>query len=143
MELQFRTVPDTNVLIASQNKNPNSPNREFFRRWLEGQFDLLYSKDMLREYIKKLLEKDIPKSDIKKLIKSIRKLGESIDIDVFHLPIYPEDIDDIPFLLCAENGEATHIISYDHHLLDLNGKYHYKICKTLEFLRDIREEKGV
>jgi hypothetical protein len=42
-------------------------------------------------------------------------------------------------VLCAENGYATHLISYDKHLLDLQEFYSYKICKTMDFLSELRQ----
>jgi hypothetical protein len=33
------------------------------------------------------------------------------------LPHYPADADDIAFLLCAWNGLASHLVSYDIHAL--------------------------
>ncbi|OQY54043.1 MAG: hypothetical protein B6245_21915 [Desulfobacteraceae bacterium 4572_88] len=61
-------------------------------------------------------------------------------IESFHFPRYPDDPDDIPFLLCAGNGEATHIITYDKHFEDLNNYYDFKICKPLAFLFELRSE---
>jgi predicted nucleic acid-binding protein len=54
-------------------------------------------------------------------INAIWKLGEHTSIQYFHLANYPSDPDDIAFVLCAENGYATHLLSYDKHLLDLQG----------------------
>jgi predicted nucleic acid-binding protein len=62
MKTSFRTVPDTNVIIASQNASAASPNKEFFDRWEQEEFALLYCEDTLREYIRKLLYKVLDKS---------------------------------------------------------------------------------
>ncbi len=140
MKTTFRTVPDTNVVIALQNASETSPNREYFERWNEGEFALLYSEDTLREYIKKLLEKNVPREIIRKLVISIIVHGKQVSIEFFHFPIYPIDPDDIAFLLCAENGNATHLISYDKHLKVLNDYYSFKVCETLEFLFELRSE---
>ena len=60
MPVKFQTVPDTNIILASSSKNPKSPNREYFERWLYRQeFDLLYSDDTLHEYIEKLEPKPL------------------------------------------------------------------------------------
>ena len=56
----LRSVPDTNVLLASElSAGPTSPNREFFDRWKSDEFFVLYSWDTLREYIAKLRGKNI------------------------------------------------------------------------------------
>jgi predicted nucleic acid-binding protein len=134
----LRTVPDTNVIVARQNASANSPNREYLERWENDEFELLYTDDTLREYIEKLLEKDVPQEKIIQLIVTIQKLGIHVPIRYYHLAKYPTDPDDIPFLLCAVNGSATHLISYDRHLLDLDALFDFKICKTLDFLFELR-----
>jgi predicted nucleic acid-binding protein len=140
MKTSFRTVPDTNVIIASQNASATSPNKEFFDRWEQDEFALLYCEDALREYIRKLLEHHVPRALIRKFIVELLELAERVEITFFHFPKYPPDVDDIPFLLCAVNGRATHLISYDSDLQALNGHYTFKVCKTLEFLFELRTE---
>ena len=139
MKTSLRTVPDTNVIIAAQNVSATSPNREFVERWENEEFELLYADDTLREYIEKLLAYGVPREKIARLIVAIRKLGSFTPIRFFHIAKYPDDPDDIPFLLCAENGSATHLVSYDPHLLELNGFYQFKICTTLDFLFELRK----
>ena len=46
-----------------------------------------------------------------------------MDIRFSHFRHYPVDEDDISFLLCAINGAASHLVSYDPHLLDLDLFY--------------------
>ena len=53
--------------------------------------------------------------------------------------IYPKDEDDIVFVLCAENGNATHLITYDTDLLNIKEYFKFKICKTIEFLSEFRD----
>jgi len=125
--------------MASQITNSSSPNREFLVRWQQEEFDLLYTDDTLREYIEKLVVHNAPREAITNLIVGINKLVVNIQIHFFHLAKYPSDPDDIPFLLCADNGNATHLISYDIHLLELQGLYAFKICKTLDFLFELRQ----
>jgi len=96
----FKVVPDTNVLIASEKSmSESSPNKEFFERWKNEEFDILYSDDTLLEYIKKMREKNIPEEITKKLIRAILELGRNVHIIFFHLPFYSVDSDDIVFLL--------------------------------------------
>lgn len=143
MQVKFQTVPDTNVIIAAHSGNPKSPNKEYYERWLNNEFDLLYSDDTLAEYALKL---QLPKfglslEDLELFIGNLSILGIEVEIKHYHLKVYPEDSDDISFILCAENGNATHVISYDRHILDLQyrHKFTYKICKILEFLQELRE----
>lgn len=139
-QTSIRSVPDTNIILASQKAGENSPNKEYFERWGNEEFELLFSQDTLSEYIEKLQEKNIPTEQAIEFISRIIQLGIQINIQYFHLPYYPEDSDDIAFLLCADNGQATHIVSYDKHLLHLEGHYPFKICKPVPFLKDLRHK---
>jgi len=113
----LRPVTDTNVLLASEkSKSATSPNREYIQRWRNDEFTFLYSEDTLLEYIKKMQEKHISEDSIKKFLGALFELGVQVYIAFYHLPVYPVDPDDIAFLLCADNGEATHLLTYDRHL---------------------------
>ncbi|MBU0569065.1 PIN domain-containing protein [bacterium] len=141
MKTSFKVVPDTNVLIASEKSTSLiSPNKEVFERWRNEEFEILYSDDTLLEYIEKMRDKGILEESIKKLIRALLELGRKVRIMFYHLPLYPIDPDDIAFLLCAENGTATHIISYDKHLNDIAHLYSFKVCGTLDFLSELRKE---
>ncbi len=141
MKTSFRVVPDTNVVIASEkSRSESSPNREFFDRWRNDEFEILYSDDILLEYIEKMRELNVSEEIIRKLIRAILELGRHISIVFYHLPLYPSDPDDIAFLLCADNGSATHIVSYDPHLKETEHFYSFMVCETLEFLFELREQ---
>jgi predicted nucleic acid-binding protein len=137
----MRAVLDTNVILAGQKSSQQiSPNREILQRWRRQEFILLFTDDILLEYIEKLLTHGIKHTDIVELIDSIRQMGELITIGFFHLHCPPADNDDMAFLLCAANGVATHLVSYDHHLTDLAAAYDHEfvICPPLVFLRQLR-----
>ncbi len=140
MKTSFNVVPDTNVVIASEKSvSESSPNKEFFCRWRNDEFEILYSDDTLHEYIEKMRELKLPKEIIKKLLRAMLELGKHVNIVFFHLPLYPPDLDDIAFLLCAENGNATHIVSYDPHLEEIDHYYAFRVCGTLKFLFELRK----
>lgn len=139
MNVFFKVVPDTNVLLASETRpGPTSPNTEFVERWKREEFIVLYSDDTLLEYIHIMRRQGIAETRIKQLIQAILALGQEVWIQFYHLHHYPIDPDDIAFLLCAENGQATHIISYDKHLKDIERWYTFRVCNTLEFLHELR-----
>jgi putative PIN family toxin of toxin-antitoxin system len=136
-----RVVLDSNVLVAAhRSANPQSPNRELIERWQANEFTLLFSRDMLNEYAEKLLELSVDRADAVEFIALISALGEAVEIEFFHLLHYPSDADDIAFLLCAWNGLASHLVSYDHDLLDLSAAYesHFEICLPIELLVELR-----
>lgn len=137
---RFRVVPDTNVILSAElSESSESPNKDFVDRWLNHEFAVLFSDDTKIEYALKMKEKNIPREKIVEFLANLAILGHSVFIKSYHLPYYPEDEDDICFLLCGENGNATHLVSYDKHLLALNGKYRFKIIKIIPFLRELRK----
>ncbi len=139
VKTELRTVPDTNVLLAAEmSRGPASPNVEYFDRWEGGEFTILFSQDTLLEYGLKLREKNIPDGRIKQVLRALLQLGNEVFIGHYHVPVYPVDTDDIAFLLCADNGEATHLVSYDKHLLDIGRYYPFKVCGPVDFLKDLR-----
>ena len=85
-----------------------------------------------------MLHKGASEEYVKSLIKDLRFYGKFVGIEFFHLDIYPKDQDDIAFVLCAENGNTDYLVSYDDHLLVLNGCYSFKICLPLDFLFEYR-----
>lgn len=133
----LRAVLDTNVLLAAQRSNqPRSPNAEILQRWRAGEIAVLYSADILAEYVEKLLEHGIPELEIEELIRRFARHGDSVPIVFFHFRHYPIDPDDVMFLLCSLNGSATHLVSYDDDLLTLQPFYigDLIICEPLRFL---------
>ena len=140
MDAILRTVPDTNVIVAAhKSESETSPNKEYFSRWVKDEFEILYSRDTLLEYIEKLQEKKIPYEVIEKLYIGLRESGKRVEIQHFRLRKYPQDPDDISFVLCAFNGKASHLISCDRHLLDLQSHFEFQICDTITFLTELRE----
>ena len=136
---ELRSVPDTNVLLAAKlSRGPTSPNSEYLERWKREEFTLLYSPDTYQEYTEKLVEKGLPEGAIKSFLRALEDLGVEIRVEHYHLPAYPVDVDDVAFLLCAVKGEATHLITYDRHLLEVSRYYEFKICGTVDFLKDLR-----
>ena len=139
--MSLRAVLDTNVILASRKaQGDTSPNREIIQRWLNGEFLLLFSLDVLDEYAEKLLANGIPKESVTDLLAKLYSLGELVPIEVFHLHHYPEDSDDVCFLLCAVNGNATHLLTYDNHLLILEGFFPFTIGRPLDFLNNLRAD---
>ena len=132
----LRAVLDTNLVLAAHKSiAPQSPNRQIIERWLRGEFTWLISEDIAAEYAEKLLEKGKPVPAVEAFITELFLLAESVDIRFFHFRHYPVDSDDTVFLLCAINGSATHLVSYDHHLLDIGLFYpEFSTCRPKDFL---------
>lgn len=101
---------------------------------------LLITRAIAAEYALKLRERGIDESMIRAFVRQIALLAETVDIKHFHFRHYPIDEDDIAFLLCAINGSATHLVSYDPHLLDLDIYYpDVDIIPPIPFLHALRQ----
>ena len=138
----MRVVLDTNVVLAAnRTTHPSSPNAEILARWKRGEFTCLHTLDTLSEYAEKLLEHGVSASKAEEFLRLLARLGESVAVVFFHFRHYPVDADDVMFLLCALNGRATHLVSYDDHLLSLRHYYsdETSICEPLEFLVECRK----
>lgn len=137
----LRVVLDTNVILAAKrSSNEERPNAEILDRWQRREFAVLYTLDTLAEYAEKLLQHNIPEDEVESFIRSLARHAEQISVVFFHFRHYPVDADDVMFLLCAANGDASHLVSYDQHLLSLRPYYHQEfiICRTQEFLTACR-----
>jgi predicted nucleic acid-binding protein len=136
----LRAVLDTNVVLAARGaSNPGSPNREIMAQWRAGRFVLLLTLDMVAEYVEKLLEMGKPESEVEVFAADLLTMGETVAIRFFHLRHYPADADDIAFVLCALNGAATHLVTYDAHLLNAGCFYlEFVTCEPVPFLAQLR-----
>lgn len=48
-----------------------SPNREILARWKAGDFTLLFSEDVLLEYVEKLIELGVPDEKLREFVRSV------------------------------------------------------------------------
>ncbi|MCX6868816.1 MAG: PIN domain-containing protein [Verrucomicrobia bacterium] len=135
----LRAVLDTNVVLAAdRTSNPLSPNRAIMDRWLRGEFAWLVSADITAEYAEKLLAKGNRPDMVEAFLTDLFLLAETVEIRFFHFRHYPVDSDDTVFLLCAINGAATHLVTYDRHLLDVGLFYgEFQTCKPPLFLQSL------
>jgi predicted nucleic acid-binding protein len=132
----LRAVLDTNVVLAADRaSNPLSPNKEIVNRWANGEFIWLVTDDIAGEYAEKLLEIGNTPTEVEAFITGLLLLADRVQIRFFHFRHYPVDSDDTIFLLCAINGAATHLVSYDQHLWDVGVFYDgFVTCRPTEFL---------
>ncbi|HRQ36615.1 MAG TPA: putative toxin-antitoxin system toxin component, PIN family [Chloroflexota bacterium] len=140
----FRAVFDTNVIIAAlKSKNPSSPTIELLQRWRNGEFTLLYADDLLLEYREKLVARQIEPALRVRFLASLDALGEQIQLSSQQIvAIIADDPDDDIVLACAVVGQATHLVTYDPHLLNLGETYQgIIILDGLHFLYAVRGDQ--
>lgn len=141
---RFRAVFDTNVVIAAlKSKNPNSPTVELLKRWRNDEFILLYADDLLLEYREKFITRNIDPALRIAFLASLNVLGERIKLAPEQIErIIADDPDDDVVVACALVGKATHLVSYDPHLLNLGKIYQgVAILDGLHFLYAVRGDK--
>ncbi len=132
----LRAVLDTNVVLAADRaSNLLSPNKEILGRWANREFTWLVTGDIAAEYVEKLLEKGNAPEAVEAFITRLFLVAELVEIRFYHFRHYPVDADDTIFLLCAINGAASHLVSYDRHLLDVGQFYdEFITCRPADFL---------
>ena len=137
----LRAVFDTNVIIAALlSKNPSSPTSELLQRWGKGEFALLYCEDLQAEYEEKFFSRNIPLEVQVAFLESLLVFGEHIELSRNQIhPRVPADPDDDIVIACAIAGQATHLVTYDSHLLNLGEMYQgVAIVDGLRFLYAVR-----
>jgi hypothetical protein len=87
------------------------------------------------------------KARIVVFLANLLMIGQKVEITSNHLEYYPEDEDDICFVLCAENGNATHLVSYDKqfYIIQKDRKKREKLLRhfvanDLLWAKDTREK---
>ena len=141
---RLRVVLDTNVIFAGLfSRNPRSPTAEILRRWTAGEFELLYCEDLRLEYLEKIADPRIDASRRQRFIARLARLGTRVPLSQEDVtPRVPDDPDDDVVLACALVGKATHLVTYDPHLLTLDDKYEeLHILDGLHFLYALRGDE--
>jgi predicted nucleic acid-binding protein len=119
------------------------PTVELLQRWLQGEFELLYSDDLLAEIDEKFSARGI--GDVYKHSLLVELLDRATYVPVKAADVQPiilSDPDDDFVLACAIVGQADYLVSYDAHFDVLEGEYQgIKITEALPFLWAVRGDK--
>lgn len=106
-------VPDTNCLIMSLSRR--SPYYSVWRNFVEGNYTLCISNEILAEYEEILIKKVGPEI-ASNVISAILDLPNTRMIQVYyHLRLITADPDDDKFVDCAFKANARYIVTQDHH----------------------------
>ena len=141
---RLRAVFDTNIFVAAYlSKNPHSPTIELLRRWRQGQFELLYSDDVLVEIDEKFSTRGIRDEHKDSLLVELRDMATYVQVKPSDVkPVISDDPDDDFVLACAVVGRADYLVSYDTHFDVLAGEYQgIKITEGIPFLQVVRGER--
>jgi len=140
----LRAVFDTNIFVAAHlSKNPQSPTMELLRRWRQGEFELLYSDDLLVEIDEKFSARGIGDEYKDSLLVELRDLATYVEVKPLDVkPVIIADPDDDFILACAVVGQADYLVTYDAHFDVLEGEYRgVKITEALPFLWAMRGDR--
>lgn len=141
---KFRAVFDTNVYVAKAlSKNPRSPNVELFELLKVDAYVLIWCEEIRAEVAEKLLARGLTAERIAELIAEVMSLAVWIEVPAFAMRRYvEEDPDDDIIVACAAVAKATHIVSYDQHLLNLKEPFlGCVVLDSLHFLFLVRGDK--
>ncbi len=114
----------------------NSPYRPIFDKFLDGEYDLLVSTEILNEYVEKLEEKanQFVANNISEVLINAKNV---VFVNIyFNWNLISEDPDDNKFIDCAVAGDATFIVTNDKHfnILKNTGFPKLEVLKIEEFL---------
>lgn len=135
----MRTVVDTCVILAAGSKwvipyesvTDNSA-REVMKKVLKEHIGI-YSPLTMAEYIQKLNDRNHPQQRIREVVGLLMGAFEYVNVSSLACNPSPIDPDDVPFMLCAFDGNADILISEDNHFLELKNK-----CSAFKIM-DIQE----
>jgi len=113
---------------------------ELLRRWRQGEFELLYSDDLLVEIDEKFSARGIGGEYKDSLLVELRDLATYVEVKPSDVkPVILADPDDDFILACAVVGGADYLVTYDAHFDVLEGEYQgVKITEALPFLWAVR-----
>ncbi|NCP16866.1 putative toxin-antitoxin system toxin component, PIN family [bacterium] len=132
-----RVVFDTNVMISGLMWRGKPYHCLLLARSRITQS--VYCNPMLAELTEKLRRKfKYSENSIHAVVADLRRYAERVEI-ASELKIVRADPDDDKFIECAVTGQASFIVSSDHHLLDLGEYQNIKILSPENFLSHFTE----
>jgi uncharacterized protein len=131
--MQYIVVFDTNILLSALLSLNGNPFRCLALAKI-GQIESVTCQEILDEFAEKLLLKfKFSEEMTKAAVEEVRGFSQVVEISAT-LKAVPADSDDDMVVECAVNGNATHIVTGDKHLLTLTAYRSIKIVKATEFI---------
>jgi uncharacterized protein len=131
--MQYIVVFDTNILLSALLSLNGNPFRCLALAKI-GQIESVTCQEILDEFAEKLLLKfKFSEEMARDAVEEVRRFSRVVEISAT-LKAVPADADDDMVVECAVNGNATHIVTGDKHLLTLTAYRSIKIVKATEFI---------
>ncbi len=141
----IRVVLDTNVLIAAVINIKSSVSREIYQNFINQQFSLITSSEVLEELEEVLSRERIRKSHHHSTEKLKEIISELVDLSYLVPGITKVEVvrdpDDNKIISAALEGKADYIVSRDRDLLDLKEYQGIQIVTPEEFMGVLRSGK--
>ncbi len=104
-----------------------------------GEVDLIVSRETVEEFARVLAYPKFGLSavEIAEILADLRAFAEYVELDETVAAISEDPTDNV-FLALARAGRATHIVSGDHHLLDLGSFEGVRILSVRAFIEQVR-----
>ncbi len=134
---KMKAVVDTNVIISAFLK-PGGTCSAIIQTITEDKFELVFSDEIMDEYLEVLIRKGINL----KLIRELNSLlaEKSLKTKGLYKVERSEDIKDNMFLACALEGRADYLVTSDPHLGNIKYYHGVQIIGVRQFLRLIETE---
>jgi len=133
----IKVVFDTNILFSGTGWR-GSP-FQCLQLARQGKVTLLICREILAEYHEKLQTKlDMTPAQATRAVAEILSFSTLIEINQ-SLHIIEDDPDDDKVVECAVKGNATYIVSGDHHLLDIMEYNGITVMRAADFIRIVEK----
>lgn len=139
-------VLDTNVMISAL-LSPRGAPAALFARWMQGDFEVVTSPQLLIELARVLMYPQVRKysnhtdEDIAALLEGYRSSAFFVEPEI-RLNLITKDPADNRVLECAVSAGAAFVVTGDQHLLELEQYQEIVILPPAGFLA-VLENKGV
>ena len=129
----MRAVVDTSVLLPGVFFG--GPPRDVLAAWRAGQFEVVVSPEILREYVRvgERLSARFPGADFERVLEVIAANATLVSAPALPEPVC-EDRDDDKFLACAVAAEAGYVVSSDKALLATSPYRNVRVIRSRDFL---------
>jgi uncharacterized protein len=142
----IRAVLDTNVLVSAEIKKEGKPNQILRQvdkfEWLTSEYILgELARVLLRKHIQTKYHKQATAQERSRYEGLIRSEATLVAVTTEASGV-PRDVKDNPVLACAKDGQATHIVTGDRHLLQLDAYEGIQIVTPEQFLHILENERS-
>jgi len=133
----IKAVIDTNIFFSALLNVSGAPTK-LILRWLQGQYDLLISEQIMEEYTYVLrLLPGVYQDKVTALLHALN--SEAINVVISDTLKVCKDHDDDKFLETAITGQAEYLVTKNTKHFPAKSYQNVRIVKVSKFLREIEK----